>query len=453
MPLSHTTYTDTITYPKPLLTMPKIPATSTTPFTLRSDDLKGKLKPSPPVKKTRQSATKRDATASSAAPPTYDKPDMAVTINRLAQAKATRARTTTDPASATVTDKPTLPTDAIVPATDMLADDPPISSRTLDPLAATLGTKGNALLSSPPPPHLYDIEMNLDPANQYPENNPSGCRTPPDVRDSIAPDAIIYRQATMQMQNRLFNTACVHYDTHQDDLPGYNHASHKSAYPICETNQFDKDHYSGHFVTPLEQNVTSPKLVHTINQLIYWIGTVHVQLNDLMTLSTDNTPNNLRCRALVHIIRTIDSQLNHLSVITNEIHEPCLAYIPEKHDANGDKSLNPTLSNEFQNMFDLVENNRKHAIELAENGSPIIYPHIADKPKAMLHHEQLVLHLLHGIIPATAFESRPVDMDLTQDCVTTALYTYIKSLITHATSTLNNEIKQGKTETVNSILE
>ena len=157
-----------------------------------------------------------------------------------------------------------------------------------------------------------------------------------------------------------------------------------------------------------------------------------------MTLNTDNTPNNLRCRALVHTIRTMDSQLNHLSVITNEIHESCLAYVPEKHDTNGEKSLNPTLANEFQNMFNLIDANRKHAIELADNTSPIIYPHLTDKPNAINQHEQLVLHLLHGIIPATEFDSRPVGMDLTPDCVTTALYTYINSLLTHVTSTLNN---------------
>ena len=141
-----------------------------------------------------------------------------------------------------------------------------------------------------------------------------------------------YIRSCTTLQNQLHHTDSLHEDTDPEHLPDFCFTVDPTFYLINGDNTFTKDHYPGRFILPLENTVLEPKIVQTINALIFWLGIVHVQFNDLYTLSTDNTSANHCSCTFVYIIRTLDYQLNHLAINLHDVFKSCLVLQPEKHN-------------------------------------------------------------------------------------------------------------------------
>ena len=103
--------------------------------------------------------------------------------------------------------------------------------------------------------------------------------------------------------------------------------------------------------SPFAPTVIRSKIAQTINALIYWIGTIHVQLQDLYTLSTDSNPSSYSYLTLVHTIHTLDAQRNHLSVDVNELYQPCLALKSHKFNARDEPQMITALDERFELIF------------------------------------------------------------------------------------------------------
>ena len=151
----------------------------------------------------------------------------------------------------------------------------------------------------------------------------------------------------------------MHEDTKLEHLLSFLFTVDPIFYPITEGNSFTKDHYSGHFVLPLESTVSEPKIVQTTNALIFWLDIVHVQVNDLYTHGTDNIPDNHYNRTFIYTIRTLDYQLNHLVVNVHDVFEPCLALEPEKHNERDELKMNEHLEKRFEIICQMFDNLKK----------------------------------------------------------------------------------------------
>ena len=96
-----------------------------------------------------------------------------------------------------------------------------------------------------------------------------------------------------------------------------------------------------------------------MNTLIFWLDTDYIQVNDLYTLCTDTIPTTHYKRTLVYIIRTLDSQLNHLSVNVHKILESCLTLHPEQHNKRGEPKLNEHLEIRFKLIYQMFDTLKK----------------------------------------------------------------------------------------------
>ena len=84
------------------------------------------------------------------------------------------------------------------------------------------------------------------------------------------------------LQKRFFRIAENHEHTSPDKLLDFRHNIDKHDYSIEEDSTFTKDHHSDHFILPIDPSATEPLIYQTINTFIYWIGNVHVELQDLL---------------------------------------------------------------------------------------------------------------------------------------------------------------------------
>ena len=71
-------------------------------------------------------------------------------------------------------------------------------------------------------------------------------------------------------------------------------------------------YYSYHFLESLPFNKGVFMIFHTFNTLMYQISNVNIKLQDICTLSTNNSPFTYNYHSLIHTIQTLDVQLNHL---------------------------------------------------------------------------------------------------------------------------------------------
>ena len=107
------------------------------------------------------------------------------------------------------------------------------------------------------------------------------------------------------------------------------------------------------------------------NALIYWLGTIHPIVKDLVNLNTNNTPSNHRERDLVHTIKTLDTQLNQMSVITHDVLTPCLTFHPERVNNQGEPIMTGHLAGHFGALRKDI-----HLLKMQLNTNPQSTTHI-----------------------------------------------------------------------------
>ena len=169
-----------------------------------------------------------------------------------------------------------------------------------------------------------------------------------------------YIRSCTALQNRLYRTASLYEDTEPEYLsPSFRFTVNHTFYPITKDNAFTKHHYSSYFISLLESTKTESKIVQTINVLIYWLDTIRMQVNDLCTVSTDNTPSNHYSRTLVNIIRTFEYQIHYLTVNLTDVFEPCLTLQQAKHNERGEPKLNEHLEKRFDLIYQMIEIRKK----------------------------------------------------------------------------------------------
>ena len=128
------------------------------------------------------------------------------------------------------------------------------------------------------------------------------------------------------------------FANHPYELPSLCPSVDQGFHSIADPNTFEREHYSAHYINPLYDNASDHIYTRKNNALIYWLITIHTIVNDIITLNIDNTPSNHGERNLVNTIKTLDTQLDQLSVITHDVITPCLTFHPERVN-NQDKLI------------------------------------------------------------------------------------------------------------------
>ena len=172
-----------------------------------------------------------------------------------------------------------------------------------------------------------------------------------DPRDGItSAESIKYRKTLDILQEQLFRNASAHETTPPDDLPGLRPSIVQGFHTLEDINAFERDHYSAHYANPLDDNATTNMHIQNSNALIYWLGTINTIVNDIATLNTDNTPSNHEERNMVNMIKTLDTQLNQLSVFTHEAITPLLAFQTERVNKQGEPIMTDLLAAHFGSL-------------------------------------------------------------------------------------------------------
>ena len=82
---------------------------------------------------------------------------------------------------------------------------------------------------------------------------------------------------------------------------------------------------------------------------------MYVELHDLYTFSTNNTPFNHNCHNLVYTIHTLDAHLKRLSVDIHEYYSPCLVLLRDTYTKNGDNKMIPALNLRLELVYQAIE--------------------------------------------------------------------------------------------------
>ena len=161
---------------------------------------------------------------------------------------------------------------------------PPLSSSTSD----DSDTDSAVNTSSP-----FPVCHNLSPSTIHRVMKCLGNSPNEDPRDGItSSDSINYRSTLDFLKEQIYRNASAHDKTHPDKLPGIRPTVDQDFRSIADENEFERGHYSVHFVNPLDDNATARMHIQNNNAIIYWLGIIHTIVNDLATLDTYNTSAN-----------------------------------------------------------------------------------------------------------------------------------------------------------------